>query len=342
MPPIRPIYLYPDHSVKKNTTLSSLSIAACLCSALISTLATPIAQAAISVTDDLGTTITLARPAQKIISLSPHVTELVFAAGAGDHLIGTVKYSDYPEAAKAIPRVGDNRQLDIERIIAMKPDLLVVWMHGAFERQLEPLRKSGIPYYFSDPHKLEDVPATLLKLGTLFGTEKQAQIAAAEFSQQLNQLIAHYQNKPKVRTFYQVWSKPIYTLNDKNIVSDAIRICGGENIFGHLSAAAPVVGLESVIQENPEVILTGDSKLQATSGLEQWKDIKNLLAVKNNNLIVVDGDLLNRAGPRIIEGAKAVCAALDQARNRRGTKLDNKIDDKADIKTAPVKSSSTP
>lgn len=283
------------------------------------TIITP-AQAAISVTDDLGNIITLARPAQRIISLSPHVTELVFAAGAGEQLIGTVKYSDYPAAAKAIPRVGDNRQLDIERIIAMKPDLLVVWMHGAFERQLEPLRKSGIPYYFSEPHKLEEIPTTLLKLGQLFGTEKQAHIAADEFRQQLQQLTARYQNKPVVRTFYQVWGKPIYTLNDKSIVSDAIRICGGENIFGRLSPAAPVVGLESVIQENPEVILTGDSKTQATSGIEQWKGISNLLAVKNNNLIVIDGDQLNRAGPRIIEGAKAVCEALDQARNRRGGK----------------------
>ncbi|MDO9192802.1 MAG: helical backbone metal receptor, partial [Undibacterium sp.] len=153
------------------------------------------AHAAISVTDDAGNVITLASPAKRIISLSPHVTEMIFAAGAGEQIIGTVKYSDYPEAAKAIPRVGDNRQLDIERIIAMKPDLLVVWMHGAFERQLEPLRKSGIPYYFSEPHKLEQIPETLLKLGSLFGTEKQAQAAAGAFSQQLSQLSARYQKQ---------------------------------------------------------------------------------------------------------------------------------------------------
>ncbi|MDO8703234.1 MAG: cobalamin-binding protein, partial [Undibacterium sp.] len=259
-------------------------------------------------------------PAKRIISLSPHVTEMIFAAGAGEQIIGTVKYSDYPEAAKAIPRVGDNRQLDIERIIAMKPDLLVVWMHGAFERQLEPLRKSGIPYYFSEPHKLEQIPETLLKLGSLFGTEKQARAAAGAFSQQLSQLSARYQKQSTVRTFYQVWGKPIFTLNDKNIVSDVIRVCGGKNIFGHLSAAAPTLSTEAVIQENPELILSGDSENQGVSGIEQWKTFGTMLAVKNRNLVAIDGDQLNRAGPRIIDGAKAVCEAMDNARKHRGEK----------------------
>lgn len=278
------------------------------------------AHAAISVTDDAGNVITLASPAKRIISLSPHVTEMIFAAGAGEQIIGTVKYSDYPAAAKAIPRVGDNRQLDIERIIAMKPDLLVVWMHGAFERQLEPLRKSGIPYFFSEPHKLEQIPETLLKLGSLFGTEKQARAAAGAFSQQLLQLSARYQKQSTVRTFYQVWGKPIFTLNDKNIVSDVIRVCGGKNIFGHLSAAAPTLSTEAVIQENPELILSGDSENQGVSGIEQWKTFGTMLAVKNRNLVAIDGDQLNRAGPRIIDGAKAVCEAMDNARKHRGEK----------------------
>ncbi|MES2048980.1 MAG: cobalamin-binding protein [Pseudomonadota bacterium] len=278
------------------------------------------AQAAITVTDDVGKVITLAKPATRIISLSPHVTELIFAAGAGGQIIGTVNYSDYPEAAKAIPRIGDNRQLDIERIIAMKPDLLVVWMHGAYERALEPLRKSGIPYFFSEPHKLEQIPETLQKLGTLFGTEKQAQLSANAFREQLTQLSTRYQNKSQVRTFYQVWGKPIFTLNDKNIVSDVLRICGGKNIFGHLSAAAPTLSTEAVIQENPELILTGDSENQAGSGVEQWKPFTSMLAVKNHNLVAVDGDQLNRSGPRIINGAKVVCEAMDAARKHREQK----------------------
>ena len=287
---------------------------------LVLQLCAPAAHAAISVTDDAGNIITLNKPATRIISLSPHVTELIFAAGAGERLIGTVKYSDYPEAAKAIPRIGDNRQLDIERIIAMKPDLLVVWMHGAYERVLEPLRKSGIPYFFSEPHKLEQIPETLLKLGSLFGTEKQAQMSANAFREQLTQLSTRYQNKSQVRTFYQVWGKPIFTLNDKSIVSDVLRICGGKNIFGHLSAAAPTLSTEAVIQENPELIITGDSENQAGSGVEQWKGFTTMLAVKNQNLVAVDGDQLNRAGPRIVDGAKVVCEAMELARNHREIK----------------------
>ncbi|MES2036283.1 MAG: cobalamin-binding protein [Pseudomonadota bacterium] len=275
------------------------------------------AQASITVTDDMGNQVTLAKPAQRIISLSPHVTEMIYVAGAGDRIIGTVKYSDYPAAAKNIPRVGDNRQLDIERILAMKPDLLIVWMHGAYERQLEMLHNSGIPYFFSEPHKLDNVAETLLKFGNLFGTEKQAQAAATEFRQQVQQLNNQYQNKSKVKVFYQVWGKPLYTLNDSHIVSDAIRTCGGENIFGKLATTAPVVGTEAVVQENPEVIITGDSKTQAVSGVEQWKTFPTLLATKNNNLISIEGDLVNRSGPRIIEGAKLICQGLEQARQKR-------------------------
>lgn len=275
------------------------------------------AQAAISVTDDMGNLITLQRPAQRIISLSPHVTEMIFAAGGGERIIGTVNYSDYPAAAKTIPRVGDNRQLDIERIIAMKPDLLVVWMHGAFERQLEVLRKSGIPYYFSEPHKLEQIPQALEKLGILFGTEKIAQVSANAFRQQLTQLATRYQKASTVRTFYQVWGKPIFTLNDQNIVSDVLRVCGGQNVFGHLAAAAPTLSTEAVLQENPELIISGDSANQGVSGIEQWKMFSSMLAVKNHNLVAIDGDQLNRAGPRIIEGAKAVCEAMDKARQHR-------------------------
>ena len=276
-----------------------------------------LAHAEIKVTDDLGNVITLAAPAKRIISLSPHTTELIFAAGAGGQIIGTVNYSDYPEAAKVIPRVGDNRQFDLERIIAMKPDLLVVWMHGAYERQLAPLRDSGIPYFFSEPHQLEQIPDTLMKLGSLAGTEKQANLAAHRFRQQLAQLRTRYQKQSPVRTFYQVWGSPIFTLNDKSIVSDVIRTCGGTNVFGHLSASAPALSTEAVIQENPELIISGDSANQGVSGTLQWKTFTTMLAVRNRNLVAIDGDQLNRAGPRIIDGARQVCEAMEMARQHR-------------------------
>ena len=276
--------------------------------------------AEIRVVDDLGKTVVLKQPAQRVISLAPHVTELIYAVGGGDKIVGTVKYSDYPKAAQGIPRIGDNRLIDIERILAMKPDLLIVWMHGAFEQQLDVLRRSGVPFFYSDPQKLSDIPSSLQRYGQMLGNQAQAQTEAHRFEQALQTLKTTYSNQTPVSVFYQVWHQPIYTLNDHHMVSDAIRVCGGRNIFGGLSASAPVVSIEAVLQESPEVILTGMIKMkseEATAkeqGLEQWRAYPLLRAVQNKALIAIDGDLLNRAGPRSIEGAELICKALAQVR----------------------------
>jgi iron complex transport system substrate-binding protein len=277
------------------------------------------ADAAISVQDDAGTIVTLPQPARRIVSLAPHVTELLFAAGAGDFIVGTVSYSDYPVAAKSIPRIGDNRQVDIERLIAAKPDLLVVWRHNASTRQMEQLRSLGIPLFYSEPHKLDDVPETLQKLGRLIGTEERAQRSADELRRTLSDLRARFGHRPVVRVFYQVWDRPLYTLNESHIVSDAIRLCGGENIYAKLPVPAPTVTIESVLQEDPEAIVSGERR-EGSSNLEHWKKYAGMTAVRRNNLIGIDGDLLNRPGPRIVNGAAMLCERLEQVRARRGEK----------------------
>lgn len=275
------------------------------------------ASAAISVRDDYGNVVTLQKPAQRVISMAPHVTELLFAAGGGGHIVGVVSYSDYPEAAKRIPQVGDNREVDIERVIAMKPDLLVVWRHGSSERQLGQLSKFGIPVFYSQPHKLDDIPDSILRLGQLLGTEKIAQQAAMDLRQKLAGLATQYANRPTVRMFYQVWDKPLYTLNGEHIVSDAIRLCGGENIFANLKVIAPVVSIEAVLQADPEAIFSTAERSPRDGGLEIWKSYKTMTAVRNGNLMTLDGNLLNRAGPRMIAGTAALCEKLEQVRNHR-------------------------
>ena len=277
------------------------------------------AQAAISVQDDAGATVTVPRSAQRIVSLAPHVTELLFAAGAGEFIVGTVSYSDYPAAARAIPRIGDNRQVDIERIVALKPDLLVVWRHNASARQMEQLRALGIPLFYSEPRKLEDIPDTLLKLGRLAGTEDRAGTNAGELRRTLAALSARYSRQPVVRVFYQVWDRPLYTLNGSHIVNDAIRLCGGDNIFAKLPVPAPTVTVEAVLQEDPEAIVSGERK-ESASGLDHWKKYANMTAVRRGTLIGIDSDLLNRPGPRIVNGAAALCEKLEQTRARRGEK----------------------
>jgi iron complex transport system substrate-binding protein len=274
------------------------------------------AQAAVTVKDDDGNLITLQKPAQRVISLAPHVTEMLFAAGGGSHVVGVVAYSDFPEDAKKIPQIGSNREVDLERIMALKPDLIVVWRHGSSERQIEMVRKLGVPMFHSEPQTLEAIADSVAKLGQLMGTESAAGPVAADLRRQLAGLRSRYANRPTVRAFYQVWDKPLYTLNGKHIVSDALRLCGGENVFAKLSVTAPVVSVEGVLQENPEAIFATAEKNYG--GVSMWKPYGTLLAVRNDNLFTIDGNLLNRAGPRMIPGAAMLCEKLELARQHRG------------------------
>ena len=275
------------------------------------------AHAAITVVDDAGRRVTLARPAQRIISMSPHVTELLFAAGGGARIVGAMNFSDYPEAAKKIPLIGDNAQIDIERVVALKPDLLVAWQSGNTARQLEQLAKLGVPIFYSEPKKLDQVADSLLRFGQLLATESTAQAAAAEFRAKIAALSARYGGRPPVRVFYQIWDKPLYTLSGQHIVSDAIRACGGVNIFAGLQVVAPSVSTEAVLQANPEAIFGGDQHDPADAGLNIWKPYRSLLAVQRGNLFTLGGELLTRAGPRMTLGVADLCDKLELARQRR-------------------------
>ena len=273
--------------------------------------------AAITVLDDSGVLVTVQQPARRVISMSPHATELLFAAGGGDKVVGAMNYSDYPEAAKKIPLVGSSSQLDLERLIALKPDLLVVWQSGNTARQLEQLRQLGIPIFYSEPQQFEQVATSLLRLGQLLGAEKTAEPAAAAFRARVAALRARFASRPPVRVFYQIWDKPLYTLNGRQIASDAISLCGGDNVFGKLAVKAPEVSIEAVMQADPEVIFGGEPHDLADAGLNIWKPYRSMLAVKRGNLFHLDGELLTRPGPRIADGAAQLCEKLELARQRR-------------------------
>ncbi|MCE3604969.1 cobalamin-binding protein [Massilia sp. P8910] len=275
------------------------------------------AGAAITVVDDTGRRVVLAAPAQRIVSMAPHVTELLFAAGGGARVVGAMSYSDYPPAARTIPLVGDNSQIDIERVLALKPDLLVVWQSGNTARQLEQLRQLGIPMFYSEPTRMDQVAASMLRFGQLLGTEPVAQAAAASFRARIAALAARYSKRAPVKVFYQVWEKPLYTLNGQQIASDAIRLCGGENIFAALAVKAPAVGIEAVLQADPEAIVGSEPHDASERGLAMWAPYKTLLAVRQGNLFTLDGELLTRAGPRLPDGAAILCEKLDLARQRR-------------------------
>jgi iron complex transport system substrate-binding protein len=276
---------------------------------------------ALTVTDDSGATVTLNAPAQRIVSLAPHVTELLYAAGGGDRIVGAVEYSDYPPQAKSIPRVGDNKSLDLERIVAMKPDLIVVWRHGNALRQLDRLRELHVPMFFSEPHKLEDIPATIDKLGVLLGTSNEANKASNAFRHDIDNLRTRYANQSPVSVFYQVWDDPLMTLNGSNTVSEVIELCGGRNVFADLKPLVPTISTEAVLAADPEAIVTatpGATKSERVlPSLETWRKWPSMKAVARGNLFGIDGDLINRPTPRLALGAKALCEDLDAARARR-------------------------
>jgi len=273
------------------------------------------AHAAITVKDDAGLAVTVAKPALRVVSMAPSVTELLFAAGGGGQIVGAVNYSDYPEAAKRIPRIGSNREIDMEFLISLKPDLIVAWRHNSSERQIEMVRRLGIPVFQSDPQTLDGIPDAVLRLGQLLDTEAAAKATATQLREQLAGLRVKYANRSPVRTFYQVWDKPLYTLSGKHILTDAMKLCGGENIFDKLTVTAPIVSIESVLQANPEAIIATAEKNYG--GVELWKPYGTLAAVRSNNLFTLDGHLLNRAGPRMVQGTAAMCEVLEQARQRR-------------------------
>jgi iron complex transport system substrate-binding protein len=284
---------------------------------LVLALCASMAQAAVSVVDDSGRQVVLARPAQRVISMAPHVTELLFAAGGGARIIGAMNYSDYPEAARRIPLIGSNSQIDLERVIALKPDLLVVWQSGNTARQIAQLASLGIPVFHSEPRSLGTVETSLLRFGRLLGTENIAEGAAAQFRAKVNGLRTRYASRPPVTVFYQAWDNPLFTLNGEQIASDAIRLCGGRNIFADLKTIAPQVSTEAVLQADPEAIVGGKRYTPQDRGLSIWKPYQAMTAVRRNNLFSLDGELITRPGPRVVDGAAVLCARLEEARARR-------------------------
>ena len=284
-------------------------------SVLVATSTRAAEAATVSVIDDSGHTVTLTQPAHRIISLAPHATELLFAAGAGNAVIAVSQYSDYPAAAKSITSVGGSAALDLERIVALKPDLLVIWGSGNAASQIARLRALHIPVFDSDPRDYAAVASSIERLAKLSGTTDIGTTAASAFRRRLTALQAAYQARPIVSVFYQIWPAPLMTLNGTHIASQAIALCGGKNIFAQLPQIAPVVGAEAVVQANPEVILSGSSDTSAA--LSGWRRFPALHAVQAHNLLMIDADLLSRAGPRVLDGTEQLCRALDSARSRR-------------------------
>ena len=275
------------------------------------------AQAEISVTDGTGSVVRLAQPAQRIVSLAPHVTEVLFAAGAGERIVGTVDYSNFPEAAKRIRRVGGYSRIDLEAVAALKPDLVIGWHSGNAPAHVDKLKSLGLTVYVARPHRFEDIAASIEQYGRLAGTQSSAEPAAATFRQRLAELRLRYASRRPVRVFYQVWQKPLTTINGQQIISDAIGVCGGVNVFAELPVLAPKINTEAVLVANPEAIIASGMDEQRPEWLDDWRRWPQLDAVTRGNLFFIPPDLIQRHSPRLLDGAAMLCEQLEAARGRR-------------------------
>ncbi len=271
---------------------------------------------AIEVRDDEDTLVQLERAANRIISLAPSLTELLYAAGAGSKIVGVVEYSDYPEAAKSLPIIGRHDMLDMERILELQPDLVVAWQSGNPRASVNRLRELGLTVYIAEPKSLSSIPSHIQRLAKLAGTEAQAASVIAEFETTLGTLSDTYTHKSIVRTFYQVWDRPLISAGGNELINDIIQLCGGENIFADISLVAPKVSVEAVLIRDPQAIVASGMDIERPEWLDEWLNWEQLSAVASDSLFFVPPELLQRHTPRALAGARQMCEQIDSARSR--------------------------
>ena len=275
----------------------------CLCLLLV----TSVQASVIRVADDDGQILEFTRPPQRIISLAPHLTELLFAVGAGAQVVGADTASTYPAAAKALPRVGDYSRVNFERILALKPDLVVVWTGGTRAADIHGLEKLGVPVMHTQAARLSDVARLLRLIGQASGHAQEGEAAAQDYSARLSALQVRDRREAPLRVFYQVWDRPLITVGGRHWISEALTLCGARNVFADLRGASPVVSREAVLRRAPALIVSGRD---APDARRQWQQFVSLPAVENRAFVRVNADLLHRPTPRLVEGVTELCAAL--------------------------------
>nr|WP_269802585.1 cobalamin-binding protein [Marinobacter sp. G11] len=279
-------------------------------------LAPPGLAAPICVVDDLEVEVCLDQPAKRIATLSPGATELAFAAGAGDKVVAVVNYSDYPEAALKLPLVGNHTRIDLEALLALKPDLVITWRTGNPPAQMEMLRALGLPMFAIEPRTFEGVSKVIEQLSTLAGTEQEGFAEAERFRKGIAEIAEQYRDAEPVPVFYQVWQTPLMTINDDHLIGKVVQLCGGVNVFGDMPRLVPRISAEVVLEADPHAIITGSVEGIEDNQLDRWKSYTGMTAVAKNNLFFVPASPISRPTPRLLEASRDICERLDVARER--------------------------
>jgi iron complex transport system substrate-binding protein len=266
--------------------------------------------------------------------LSPHITELLFAAGAGARIVAADDASDYPPEARQIPRVGEVTALDVEGLLRQAPSLVILWETGTPPRVRAELERLHLQIVVTEQRTLDDIGQAIVEFGRLAGTSAAAADAARQYRADLAELRASYEGRTRLKVFYQVWDRPFYTLSGEHVVSEMISLCGGGNIFAELTPLAPIVDREAVLARNPDVILIGAAGPDGDRQAAEWDRFANMQAVRNRHIFKVNPSLVGRMSPRILDGVREVCTALDRARAGgpvRGAPVSNKRHSPNDI-----------
>jgi iron complex transport system substrate-binding protein len=269
---------------------------------------------AITVQDFSGREVTLDQPAKRIVALAPHIVENLYSAGAGDKLVGVVSYSDFPDEAKNVPEVGTYNAFSLEQVLALNPDLVVMWGSGNGMQTLSTFEALGIPVYVSELRQLSDVPKSIRNLSQLAGTPAIGEAEASRIETELNALQRRYGEKRSLSVLYQIWNDPLQTVNGEHLISEIIALCGGHNVFGDASSLAPRVSIESVLLRDPDAIVASGMGEARPEWLDQWRAYPSLTAVADEALFFVNPDHLQRPSARIVLGAQSLCQQLDQIR----------------------------
>jgi len=273
-------------------------------------------ETSIEVTDYSGAIVSLDKPASRIISLAPHIVENLFAAGAGDSIIGVVDYSNYPTEALKITNIGSAFNINQENIIALNPDLIIAWETGNSNTVYNKLKDLGYTVYIDEPKTLDDIAKSIRDFGILTGHKEQANSIANSYLLDIKNLREKYQHFQSISVFYQIWDKPLQTINGKHIISSALNICNGENIYAKETAIAPIINLESILERDPQAIIASGISSERPSWLDDWTQWESLQAVKNNHLFFVEPDHLQRHTIRLLKGIESVCEQLDSVRQK--------------------------
>lgn len=250
----------------------------------------------------------------RIVALAPHIVENLYTIGAGEQIVGTVEYADFPESANKIPRLGGHQGIQIEKLLALKPDLVLAWKTGSKADDLALIERMGVKVLYGEANEVDKVPQELLRLGKLTGREDVAKHAATEFQQKLDAIKAKQQGKASVAVFYQLWPEPMMTVSKNTWINQLIEICHGSNVFANSRTDYPLISIENVIVAKPEVIILPEEKSKTKQPVIDWQQWPEVPAVQHNQFIRVNADLLHRFTTRMLDGLDNMCDKIDQSR----------------------------